>query len=264
MGRPGTEEDIKGLGSIIARAIISGAIQTAKDIAREEARINRTNQRSRQLSEANSSEAKEAFPANVLSLRKALRVVGIIDGLLEQTRDEWLPLFCAGLGADPPSNENPGHNINDSINRLYARLNSKGFPCDTDITFWTAVCDIQLELMLHKAFPEAWERWNEDLDNALERAAGEAKRMAGERRMETLAKVMPDGHPPTDDNVFNERLIRATHELSTEIIMPALISAGLLPENNPLFGPRLGSLIPKVLISDIVEFIRELSQSGKR
>lgn len=252
-----------GLGSIIARAIISGAIQTAKDVAREEARINRGNQRSKQLHEANPLATKDfAFSPMAISLRKALRVVGIIDGLLEQTRDEWLTVFRASFGEDSPTGERAQQNVNNSINKLVTHLKSKGFPYDTDANFWTTVSDIHLELMLHKAFPEAWKEWNEDLDDVLERAAGEAKRMAGERRMETLAKLMPDGQPPADDSVLNERLIRATHELLAQVILPALMRTGLVLENNPVFTARFGSLIPKVLISDMIEFSRELSHSG--
>ncbi len=252
-----------GLGSTIARAIMSGAIQAAKDVAREEARSNRGNQSSQQTHEATSlATSRLAAPPMTTSLRKALRVAGIVDGLLEQTRNEWLPVFRASFGEDSPASEKVQQNVNDSINRLYAHLKNKGFPCDTDVTFWTAVSDIQFELMLHKAFPEAWEDWNEELDNILERAAGEAKRIAGEHRMETVAKLMPDGRMPIDATVLNERLMHATRELLGQVILPAITGAGMVVENNPVFTARFGNLIPKAVLSDMSEFSSELAKSS--
>lgn len=180
--------------------------------------------------------------------------------MLEQTRDEWLAGFRAGFDKD--YSPEVQQNANESINRLYAHLRNKGFPCDTDVTFLTAVSDIQFELMLHKAFPEAWEEWNEELDNMLERAADEAKRIAGEHRMETLAKLMPDGRLPTDPTVLNERLVHVIRELLADVILPGLTGAGMVVANNPVFMARFGNLIPKTVLSDIIEFGSELVKSA--
>lgn len=250
-----------GLGSTITRAIISGAIQAAKDVAREEAKTNRGNQPSLEIDEATSLATRRlATPPMETSLRKALRVLGIVDGLLEQTRDEWLAGFRAGF--DKGYSPEVQQNANESVNRLYAHLKNKGLPCDTDVTFWTAVSDIQFELMLHKAFPEAWQEWNEELDNMLERAADEAKRIAGEHRMETLAKLMPDGRLPTDPTVLNERLMHVISELVTQVILPGLTAAGMVVADNPVFMARFGNLIPQTVLSDIIEFGSELVKSA--
>ncbi len=254
-----------GLGSMLIRAVISGAIQAARVVAREEARRDRGNQSSKQVDEVTSLKTKSlAFPPIAISHRKALRVIGIVDGLLEQTRDEWLTTFRDSFGENSPPSTKVQENVNKNINDLYVQLKSKGFPCDQDVAFWTVVSDIHLELMLHKAFPQAWEEWNEESDGLLERAAAEAKRIAGERRMETLAKLMPDGRPPTDPGVLNERLMRATGELFAQVILPTLVGAGLVLENNPIFSARFGSLAPKVLISDMIEFTREMSHSDSK
>jgi hypothetical protein len=250
-----------GLGSTIVRAILSGAVQAAKDVAREEAKSNRGNQLSPQTQEMTSLATRHfAASPTAMSLQKALRVVGVIDELLEQTRNEWLAVFRASFSKDSPGSEKVEWNINNSINALYAHLKNRGFPCDTDVTFWTAVSDIQFELMLHKAFPDAWESWNAELDNMLERAAGEAKRLAGEHRMETVAKLMPDGRLPTDAAVLNERLMRATHELLVQVILPGLVDAGMV-ENEPVFTARLGNLIPITVLTDMMEFSGELGNS---
>jgi hypothetical protein len=247
-----------GLGSTITRAIISGAIQAAKDVAGEEAK---SKQPSVGNDEATSMATKRlATPLMETSLRKALRVLGIVDGLLEQTRDEWLAGFRAGF--DKGYSPEVQQNANESTNRLYAHLKNKGFPCDTDVTFWTAVSDIQLELKLHKAFPEAWQEWNEELDNMLERLAGEAKRIAGEHRMETLAKLMPDGRLPTDPTVLNERLMHVIPELLAQVILPGLTAAGMVVADNPVFMARFGNLIPQTVLSDIIEFGSELVKSA--
>jgi hypothetical protein len=246
-----------GLGSTITRAIISGAIQAAKDVVREEAKSNRGNQPSVGNGEATSMATRRlATPPMETSLRKALRVLGIVDGLLEQTRDEWLAGFRAGF--DKGYSPEVQQNANEITNRLYTYLKDKGFPCDTNVTFWTAVSDIQFELMLHKAFPEAWQEWNEELDAMLERAAGEAKRIAGEHRMETLAKLMPDGRLPTDPTVLNERLVRVIPELLADVILPSLTGAGMVVADNPIFMARFGNLIPQTVLSDIIEFGSEL------
>jgi hypothetical protein len=250
-----------GLGSTIARAIISGAIQAAKDVAREEGTSNRGNQPPVENDKATSLATRGlAAPFTETSLRKALRVLGIVDGLLERNRGEWLPGFRAGFDKDYCAQVQ--QNADESINRLYAYLKNKAFPCDTDVTFWSAVSDIQFELMLHKAFPEAWEEWNEELDNMLERAADEAKRIAGEHRMETLAKLMPDGRLPTDPTVLNERLAHVIGELFTQLLLPSLTSAGLMVADNPVFAARFGNLVPKTVLSDIIEFGSELVKSA--
>lgn len=250
-----------GLGSIITRAIISGAIQAAKDVAGEEAKSNLGKQPSVGNDEATSMATKHLTVLPVeTSLLKALRVLGIVDGLLEQTRDEWLAGFRASFDKD--YSPEVQQNANESINRLYAHLKNKGFPCDTDVTFWTTVSDIQFELMLHKAFPEAWEDWNQELDDMLERAADEAKRIAGEHRMETLAKLMPDGRLPTDPTVLNERLVHVISELFTQVLLPGLTGAGMVVANNPVFMARFGNLIPKTVLSDMIEFGSELMKSA--
>lgn len=187
-----------------------------------------------------------------------MRMVGIIDGILERDRDEWIP-WMRGTISDSALQPTMA-NISQCVQNLYAYLKSQGFPCDTDTTFWTTVTEIHSELMFHKAFPEAWAEWNEDFDNRLERAATEAKRMVGERRMEILAKIMPDGRVPAEDNVLAERLSHAVLEFLAQVIVPQLVSFGLIPEDNPLFAQRLGILLPKVLLEDMVEFIGELSQ----
>jgi hypothetical protein len=252
-----------GLGSTIVRSIMSGAIQAAKDVAREEARSNPGKQQSQQVHDVTlTATSYLAAPSTTTSLGKALRVAGIVDGLLEQTRNEWLPIFRASFSEGSPASEKVQQNVDDSINTLYAHLKDKGFPCDTDVTFWTTVSDIQFELMLHKAFPDAWENWNEELDNMLERAASAAKRLAGEHRMETVAKLTPDGHLPNDSTVLNERLMRAVRELLAQVVLPSLVSAGMVLENDPVYMARFGHLIPKVVLSDMVEFSAKLATSG--
>jgi hypothetical protein len=252
-----------GFGSIIGRAIIGGAMQVAAEVAREKERMGGGDEGSKPSQEVNSFAANNIDLAPMASsFRKALRVVGIIDGILEQTRDEWLTVFRASFGEGFPISEKAQQTINNSINQLAAHLRNKGFPYDTDVTFWATVSDIHLELMLHKAFSRAWEEWDENLDNLLERAAGEAKRIIGQRRMETLTKLMPDGRPPSDDSVFIERLMRAANELMAQVILPEIAHAGLVVENNPVFAARFGSLVPKVFIRDMIEFSRQLTNSG--
>jgi hypothetical protein len=254
-----------GLGSTITRAIISGTIQAAKDVAREEAKSTRGNQPAPKTDEASSLATKRiAAPPMNLSLRKSMRVLGIVDGLLEQTCDEWLAGFRASFDQDPPSSEGVQYDINDSINRLYAHLKTQGFPCDSDATFWTAVSDMQFELMLHKAFPEDWENWNEELDNKLEHAAEEAKRLAGEHRMETVAKLAPNGRLPSEPTVLNERLMQAIRELLAQVILPGLASTRMVVPNNPVFAARFGNLIPKTVLNDMIEFASELVKSADK
>ncbi len=248
-----------GLGSTLTRAFIRGAIGVAKEVAKEEVRARHRNQAALLHRPVSVNVSSTAITPSVASHRKALRMVGIIEGLLEQTRDEWLPVFRESFGEHAPSSEIVQQNVDDSINNLAAYLKNKGFPYDKDVDFWAAVSDIHLELMLHKAFPADWREWNEDLDNTLERAAGEAKRIARDNRGEILGKVMPDGHVPADPGISIERLNSAVQQLFAQVILPALIDADLI-RNNPLFMARFGSLIPKVVIRDVVEFSQELSQ----
>lgn len=245
-----------GIGGIITRAIIGGAIKLAVEAAREKARADA------ELSQqANSKVTADAASASIeVSFRKAFRVIGIIDGVLEQTRDEWLPVSRAYFSEYAVEAEQIQPNINNSINQLHAHLKSKGFPCDTDPYFWTTVSDIHFELILYKIFPRAWEEWDENMDGVLERAVGEAKRMLAERRVEMLHKLMPQGLPPSDPREFGERLRHATDELLAEVILPELIRAGLVL-NNYLFSARFGRLVSKLLISDLIEFSGELTHS---
>jgi hypothetical protein len=136
-----------------------------------------------------------------------------------------------------------------------------GFPYDTDLEFWFWVTDIHVELQVHKALPEAWKEWNQDLDDLLERAGAEAKRIARDRRMETLTKLMVDGRFPTDEQVVLERLMTAARELMQDMIVPALTRAGLI-ENNVVFGIRLGKLVGAIVIRDILEFCRESARQS--
>jgi hypothetical protein len=136
-----------------------------------------------------------------------------------------------------------------------------GFPYDTDLEFWFWVTDIHVELQVHKALPEAWKEWNQDLDDLLERAGAEAKRMARERRMESLTKLMVDGRFPTDDYVLAERLMTAAREIAEIVIAPALTRTGLI-ENNVVFGVRLGKLVGAIVLRDILEFCRESARQS--
>jgi hypothetical protein len=248
------------IGSIITRAIISGAIQAAKNVAREEARKNQSSYRPVTAAETRSKATGTAASAAAASVRKALRATGIIDGLLEQTRDKWLAGFRAGFDQDPAVGKEIAQR---NIHLLYVHLKNEGFPCDSDGAFWSAVSDIQFELMLHKAFPEAWQNWTENLDSKLERAADRAKEIAGEHRVETLAKLAPDGRLPLDSAVVNERLMSAIGGLFAEAILPRLAAEGLLEQGNLLFTARFGSLVPKAVLADMMEFASELSNAPR-
>jgi hypothetical protein len=136
-----------------------------------------------------------------------------------------------------------------------------GFPYDTDLEFWFWATDIHVELQVHKALPEAWKEWNQDLDDLLERAGAEAKRMARERRMESLTKLMVDGRFPTDEEVLRERLITVARELTETVILPALTRTGLVA-NNVVLAVRLGKLVGAIVLRDFIEFGRELAQQS--
>ncbi len=251
-----------GLGSIITRALISGAIRAVADVAHEQARAERRKEPDRTFRETASVATKEiSLPTTTVSARKAVRVIAIIDGLLEQTRDEWLPLFRASLKAGSSTPDSVHEKLNDNLRKVASHLLQMGFPYDTDLEFWTWVTDIHLELQVHKALPEAWKEWNEDLDDLLERAGAEAKRIAGERRMETLTKLMVDGRFPTDEQVVLERLMTGARELAQEVIVPVLTRAGLM-EDNLVLGLRLGKLVFDIVFRDFLEFSRELAQSN--
>jgi hypothetical protein len=251
-----------GFGSIITRALISGAIRAAADVAREQARIERSNRASKPSREIASVATKNrSLPTTTISGGKALRVVAIIDGLLEQTRDEWLPLFHASLKAGSSTPDSVHEKLNDNLRKVASHLLQMGFPYDTDLEFWSWVTDIHLELQVHKAFPEAWKEWNEDLDDLLERAGAEAKRLAGERRMETLAKLMVDGRFPSDEQVVIERLMTVARELGQDVVVPTLTRNGLV-EDNLVFGIRLGKLVFDIVFRDFLEFSRELTQQS--
>jgi hypothetical protein len=253
-------QDIMGFGLIITRALISGAIRAAADVAREQARTQRNKHASKPVREIASVATKDrSLPTTTISARKALRVVAIVDGLLEQTRDEWLPLFHASLKAGSSTPDSVHEKLNDNLRKVASQLLQMGFPYDTDLEFWSWVTDIHLELQVHKALPEAWKEWNEDLDDLLERATAEAKRMGGERRMETLAKLMVDDRFPTDEQVVLARLMTAARELAQDVIVPALTRAGLI-EDNLVFGIRLGKLIADIVLRDFLEYSRELAQ----
>jgi hypothetical protein len=76
-----------GFGSIITRAIISGTIRAVADAAREQTGIERANQSSKPFREIASAAIKEVSPpTTAIPDLKVLRLVTIIDGLLEQTR----------------------------------------------------------------------------------------------------------------------------------------------------------------------------------
>lgn len=247
-----------GIGSTITRALIRGAIGVAKEVAREGVRARHRSQSARSSLNSVAAQNNRATIATMGSHRKALRMVGVIDALLEQTRNEWLPVFRASFGDEPPPSDVVQQNINGSINSLAAYLKEQGFPYDKDIAFWQGVSDLHLELMLHKAFPEAWREWNEDLDTTLERAAAEAKQIARHHAAELLQKVMPDGRIP-DPGVVNDLLIPSVQQLFTQVILPHLIDGGLV-RNNPLFMARFGSLIPKVVVQDMADFSQEISK----
>jgi hypothetical protein len=251
-----------GFGSIITRAFISGAIRAVTDAAREQARIERANQSSKPLREIASVATKGvSLSTTPISGPKALRLVTIIDGLLEQTRDEWLPVYRASLKAGSTTPENVHEKLNDNLRKVASHLMEMGFPYDTDLEFWFWVTDIHVELQIHKALPEAWKEWNQDLDDLLERAGAEAKRMARERRMESLTKLMVDGRFPTDDYVLGERLMTAAREIAEIVIAPALTRTGLI-ENNVVFGIRLRKLVGAIVIGDILEFCRESARQS--
>jgi hypothetical protein len=245
-----------GIGSTLTRALIKGAIGVAKEVAREEVRARHRSQSAQSFPNAAAALNNRSTISTIGSHRKALRVVGIIEAHLEQTRNEWLPVFRASFGDKPPPPDVLQQNINDSLNSLAAQLKQQGFPYDKDVAFWQAVSDLHLELMLHKAFPEAWQEWNEDFDSTLERAAAEAKQIARHHAAELLQRVMPNGQIP-DADVVNELLIPPVQQLFTQVILPHLIDGGLI-RNDPLFMARFGSLIPKVVIQDMIEFSQEL------
>jgi hypothetical protein len=251
-----------GFGSIITRAFISGAIRAVADAAREQARIERANQSSKPLREIASVATKGvSLSTTPISGPKALRLVTIIDGLLEQTRDEWLPVYRASLKAGSTTPDNVHEKLNDNLRKVASHLMEMGFPYDTDLEFWFWVTDIHVELQVHKALPEAWKEWNQDLDDLLERAGAEAKRIARDRRMETLTKLMVDGRFPTDEQVVLERLMIAAREIAEIVIAPALTRTGLI-ENNVVFGIRLGKLVGAIVLRDILEFCRESAQQS--
>lgn len=105
-----------GLGSIITRAFISGAIRAVADAAREQARIERANQSSKTFREIASVATKEvSLPTTVISGPKALRLMAIIEGLLEQTRDEWLPAYRASLEADSATFDQAQEDLNNYV-----------------------------------------------------------------------------------------------------------------------------------------------------
>jgi hypothetical protein len=202
-----------------------------------------------------------SLSTTAISCPKALRLVTIIDGLLEQTRDEWLPVYRASLKAGSTTPDNVHEKLNDNLRKVASHLMEMGFPYDTDLEFWFWVTDIHVELQVHKALPEAWKEWNQDLDDLLERAGAEAKRMARERRMESLTKLMVDGRFPTDDYVLAERLMTAARETAEIVIAPALTRTGLI-ENNVVFGVRLGKLVGAIVLRDILEFCRESARQS--
>ena len=251
-----------GFGSIITRAFISGAIRAVANAAREQARIERANQSSKPLREIASVATKGvSLPTTAISGPKALRLVTIIDGLLEQTRNEWLPIYRASLKAGSTTPDNVHEKLNDNLRKVASHLMEMGFPYDTDLEFWFWATDIHVELQVHKALPEAWKEWNQDLDDLLERAGAEAKRMARERRMESLTKLMVDGRFPTDDYVLAERLMPVAREIAEIVIAPALTRTGLI-ENNVVFGVRLGKLVGAIVLRDILEFCRESARQS--
>jgi hypothetical protein len=251
-----------GFGSIITRALITGAIRAAADVAREHARAEHRNQLSKpSLTTASVERNDRSLPTTTISARKALRVVAIIDGLLEQTRDEWLPLFRGSLKEGSSTPDSVHEKLNDNLRKVASHLLQMGFPYDNDLEFWSWITDIHLELQVHKALPDAWKEWSQDLDDLLERAAAEAKRIAGERRMETLTKLTVDGSFPTDEQVVLARLMTAARELTQDVIVPALTRAGLI-EDNLVFGIQLGKLAADIVLRDFLEFSRELAQSN--
>ena len=151
-----------GLGSIITRAFISGAIRAVAEAAREQARIERAaKQSSKTFREIASVATKEvSLPTTVISGPKALRLMAIIDGLLEQTRDEWLPAYRASLEADSATFDQAQEDLNNNLRMVRSHLMQMGFSYDWE--FAGCVSDIHLELMIHKALPEAWKEWNHE------------------------------------------------------------------------------------------------------
>jgi hypothetical protein len=62
--------------------------------------------------------------------------------------------------------------------------------------------------------------------------------------------------------VLNERLVQVIRELLADVILPGLTGAGMVVANNPVFMARFGNLIPKTVLSDIIEFGSELVKSA--
>jgi hypothetical protein len=190
------------------------------------------------------------YRQNLGSVRQAEleRAAEALEALIEERQEQWLPAMrtFADASADAAAKQEASERFRECSGEIVGRLKEMGFPIDAKSEFSQALSEIQSDLMLQVAFPEAYEKWDESCDELLERAARRARQIVNKHQGETLLKLAK-----------RQPLPEVVSELAEKLVLPQLKSAGLVLEGNPVYEMRLSLAVSGVIFDDLDRCIPE-------